>query len=431
MPHSSEKLTRLLVSSLWANWAISAGAVSMVLFVALFIPKLWMPVPVFILAYLELVYLRNVQSREGAKCTPMLRASVLALFWIGFVMLTINILNSRMLFDDYINWSNSNRDVPFVTSLVVFPVMMLSCLWVMLRGSFRNTDLGIKVNRDTVRSDGGVIAALYDREGHYQLQMLLFLAIGMCAVEWWYYFQYYININLNTPDRFFFNYMPLAMYGISLFFVWSRYQNLAAVIGPIAATERHKGVMMRYLVLKGDTLLLAMNEYDRWDTPAITYIGHLDTKDDNRIHEAFSKITGCDRFDTRMLYETFGEDNRPEIAHCAVFMEDDSCLSEWGFSNWFTLDQIDRLLKGAQLSAELSDEIYRIFTITMAWKTYDREGKRLYPIKHYRPTFRLRDLKDWTVDYGDTSWFNVAENNQDRPFFRTRKLWRKITGSKI
>lgn len=66
----------------------------------------------------------------------------------------------------------------------------------------------------------------------------------------------------------------------------------------------------------------------------------------------------------------------------------------------------------------------------MAWKTYDREGKRLYPIKHYRPTFRLRDLKDWDVDYSDTSWFAVAENNQDRPFFRTRKFWRKITGSK-
>ena len=66
----------------------------------------------------------------------------------------------------------------------------------------------------------------------------------------------------------------------------------------------------------------------------------------------------------------------------------------------------------------------------MAWKTYDRQGRRLYPIKHYRPTFRLRDLKDWDVDYSDLSWMSIAENNQDRPFFHTRRLWRKITGLK-
>jgi hypothetical protein len=64
----------------------------------------------------------------------------------------------------------------------------------------------------------------------------------------------------------------------------------------------------------------------------------------------------------------------------------------------------------------------------MAWKTYDRQGRKLYPIKHYRPTFRLRDLKRWTVDYDDLFWLTVATNNQDRPFFRVRKIWQRITG---
>lgn len=64
----------------------------------------------------------------------------------------------------------------------------------------------------------------------------------------------------------------------------------------------------------------------------------------------------------------------------------------------------------------------------MAWKTYDREGKRLYPIKHYRPTFHIGDLREWNVDYDDASWFDIAHNNEDRPFFRLRKLWRRMTG---
>ena len=64
----------------------------------------------------------------------------------------------------------------------------------------------------------------------------------------------------------------------------------------------------------------------------------------------------------------------------------------------------------------------------MAWKTYDRNGRRLYPIRHYRPTFRLRDLREWTVDYDDQSWFDIAQNNEDRRFFRLRNFWNNITG---
>lgn len=53
MPHSSERLTRRLVESLWVNWAVAAGTVSAVMLVALFVPKLWMPLPVLALAYFE------------------------------------------------------------------------------------------------------------------------------------------------------------------------------------------------------------------------------------------------------------------------------------------------------------------------------------------------------------------------------------------
>lgn len=431
MPHSSERLTRRLVESLWVNWAVAAGTVSAVMLVALFVPKLWMPLPVLALAYFEVVFMRQTEARMGSRCTSMLRVSVLTLFWTAITMLVINILNSRMLLNDYIDWSNSNKDIPFVTCLVVYPMLTLCSLWVMFRGNPSHTELSRYVHDESAAPEGDVAAAIYNREGHYQVQLMLFLSLAMNAVEWWYYFQYYFNVNLNTPDRFFFNYMPLALYGISLFFVWSRYQNLAAVVGPLAATERSRGAMVRFLILAGDHLLLALNRHERWDTPAITFVSQLEANDDNRIRKAFANITGCEEFQTRLLYDTRGNDHTIDMAHYAIFVSDENSLNgDWDQTNWFSLDQIDRLLKNAQLSAELSDEIYRIFTITMAWKTYDREGKRLYPIKHYRPTFRLRDLKDWDVDYSDTSWFAVAENNQDRPFFRTRKFWRKITGSK-
>ena len=85
-------------------------------------------------------------------------------------------------------------------------------------------------------------------------------------------------------------------------------------------------------------------------------------------------------------------------------------------------------MAGMLWSPILANELFRIHTMTMAWKTYDRSGRRLYPIRHYRPTFRFRDLPDWNVDYDDETWFDVAHNNEDRYFFRLRAFWNRLTG---
>lgn len=73
----------------------------------------------------------------------------------------------------------------------------------------------------------------------------------------------------------------------------------------------------------------------------------------------------------------------------------------------------------------MSTEMHRLHTITMAFKTYTTEGLRRYNIKNYRPTFRIKDIKSLDVDFNDSSWLFVADNNEDIPFFRFRKFWRK------
>ena len=428
MQYQSDTLTRTIVASLWVNWAIALGAIALELFLPRIMPKLWLPFPVFAIAFAELLYLRRQQAMEFSGCTAMLRVSTLTVFWSAAIMMLINILNSRMLLDDYIDWSATNKDIPFITCLIIFPTMIVMSLWVMASGysrsnsGFRDNE-GARVN--------GVIASLFSREAHYQVHLMLTIAIGLSLVEYWYYFTYYINVSMNTPDVFFFNWMPICFYLCSLYFVWNRYRNIAAIIGPIASTARNQGVMLRYLVISGDRMLLAMNEYDRWDTPAITHLPTLDAANEGKVRKAFENISGNNDFQLKYLYDTGLSDMMADVRHYAVFLPEEAYKGKEGeMESWFSLDQIDRFIKTARLSAELTDEIYRIFTITMAWKTYDAEGRRLYPIKHYRPTFRLRDLKDWTVDYNDISWLSVADNNQDRPFFHARRLWRKITGYK-
>ena len=61
----------------------------------------------------------------------------------------------------------------------------------------------------------------------------------------------------------------------------------------------------------------------------------------------------------------------------------------------------------------------------MAWKMYDVNGKRLYNIKNYRPTFRIDDIKNCEVDFNDIRWLFVSGNNEDRRCFNLRKIWYK------
>lgn len=305
--------------------------------------------------------------------------------------------------------------------------MIVMCLWVAFWGMEPTS--GLK-RADGMRAGNSVLASLFRHEAHYQVRLMLVLAIAFSIVDYWYYFKYYINVNMNTPDVFFFNWMPISLYLLSLYFVWSRYNNIASIIGPIATKARDKGVMMRYLVISGDRMLLTINEFDRWDTPAVTHMDRLDADNEAKVQDSFEQMSGNDDFQLKYLFDTGLSDMLPDVKHYAAFVNDEKFQGHDNLGSWFTLDQIDRFIKAARLSAELTDEIYRIFTITMAWKTYDSEGCRLYPIKNYRPTFRLRDLKDWEVDYNDLNWLAIADNNQDRPFFKTRRLWRKITGLK-
>ena len=83
------------------------------------------------------------------------------------------------------------------------------------------------------------------------------------------------------------------------------------------------------------------------------------------------------------------------------------------------------MIKTHKLSPLFESELNRIYTIVMSWKTYDLKGKRLYAIKDYKPTFRLRDLRYCDVDYNDINWLYVSAYNADRPFFYVRNLWNK------
>lgn len=425
-------ITQALVKSLWLNWAVAFGAIALELLLPRLMSKTWLPFAVFLIAYFELVYLRSRQRSRFPRCVAMLRVSVKTLTWSAVVMLTINLMATRHMFDSLIHWNSGNVENPYVTALVVFPTMIVISLYTILRG-YGSCVSDVYNNRSTEsQPENGVVRTLFRREARHQVNLMLVLSTAFSVIGFWYYFVYYINVNMNTPDVFFFNWMPIGLYFFSLYFMWTRYQGVANVIGPMATVTRSKGNQLRFLVIHDDQIFLSRNQFGRWDTPAITYSGSFETLSDASLRRTFESVTGYrGGFEIKYLYDSGYPGLTTVVQNYAVFVESDKYPAATDMGEWLTLDKVDRLMRTAQMSAEMTDEMHRIYTITMAWKTYDTNGKRLYPIKNYRPTFRICDLRKWTVDYNDLSWLAIADNNQDRAFFNTRRLWRKLTGNKV
>ena len=426
MIKTDETITQRLMLSLWSNWAITTLCFIAVLCTSFFLNKMITPLAVAFMAFLLLNYSTRLRSGSTPRCVLIIRIGMLSLFWTAVIMTCINFLNSRIMFNGIINWSKSSQDIPYINSLVLFPVISMVCIWEMIRGYnagfCRRCRLHTGLSRIT-----NVITAIYSRESRYQMQLLLCLSLAMSTIGWWYYVSYYINVNLNTPDRFFFSYMPIALMLFSLFFIRVRYSNMAAMVGPLTHVKKGVAQIARVIIISGDYILLATRSGGRWDTP-ISF--HLNSNKDEdirtQVEQGFQQVANLDNADLRYLYINKSYDMVSNVYHYAALLPDGQ---ENGTlpGKWFSLEMLDTLIRTTKISTEMADEIYRIYTITMAWKTYDRNGKRLYPIKQYRPSFKLRDFKEWDVDYDDASWFDIADNNEDSKFWNTRRFWKRIT----
>ncbi len=429
--HIGGRGSMFVLRSLWRTWALSYGAITLPMVFALFTPKLYMPFVTLLLSYLMYALLRYRRDSIETGCSLLIRIASVVLLWSGLIMLTINILFTPFLVGRVIELQFYNDEIPFLTCLIVFPTAIFFCSVYLLSG--RNTRQCMRCREQNGDYSGDSIAGmLYYRESRYQISLLLLVMFILTVLETWYYFFSYINANLNSPDRFVFIYMPMVVYLVSLVMMAGRYMSMLPLIHSLRTTRpgEHKPMsIVRYLVFSGDEMLVHNDADGYMDTPYELLVGQRTDIGQESARFGFSELTGLEGFSLKYLFSSKNYFSGDNVFHYAVFPTDEM-KAAIGSENdsWINLYEIDLAIKEGRLKPMLYNEIYRIHTVTMAWKTYDRNGRRLYPIKHYRPTFRLRDLPEWNVDYDDLSWFSVSINNEDRSFFHLRRLWEKASG---
>lgn len=414
------------------SWAICFGCLSLLCVAGYWIHPVWMSLLAFgMLMVVQVFNARN--SRNGAPYCPLFMvATNYSLIWIFVIMVVINLINSRWLLNTSLGGRFAHPAFPFISTLIVYPAMAVGYGYALFfRGHTNMCDAcreraGYSI-KDTLERN------VFHHEVKFQMRLSFGLSLVMTAVTWTYYFVFYINVNINTPDAFYFFALPGLLYLFSLVYFYMKYASLDFEIQMLPGVDDTKfHTLEHFMIVCHDRLLLRELEIDGmpiglWDSPAVYKRKYTTDVSENQARDDFKAISGADDFSLRRLFVTTTD--KQNCFHYAAFVDSQDELK--GLSGkWCTLLDVDLLIKAGKITRPLAYELHRVYTMTMAWKTYDREGRRLYAIRNYRPTFKLVDFKDWDIDYNDMHWLAVAQNNEDKKFYRLRKFWRQyVTGT--
>lgn len=429
------------VLGLWWNWTIGVGFLTGIIVLGMFISKVWLPIIAFALDIFMLAFVRHNRVTEQPVCRLIPFISMRAVFWSATIMVVINFMNTHWFPHYYFDSQLSNSSIPYITVLIVAPVTMLVTIIAIVRGRRFGYCADCRM-RYGAAAERGMLGNLFSQEANFQLRGLLWMSLSVSVVEWLYYALFYINVNINTPDAFFFQWMPVLLFvgtfiyfGIRYVSTWQYYcQNVDSG----GAMGHGRFSLLRFIVMWNDSILLVKPKgYDgdsasddtRLDTPIKIRIPYRERMTSADAMAYFRNLSDTDNARIRFMYLNTNFNTDSNIFHYACFVDGPDLEGTRLKGEWYTLSQIQRLSGGGGVASALTAEINRIYTVAMAWKTYDRKGRRLYDIKHYKPTFHLRDFPKWDVDFNDPNWLFVATHNEDCRFYHLKRLWRKfITG---
>lgn len=424
------------IFSMWRGWVICSGAFIVLLVLSLWVSPLVLPLIAFTMQFVIFLFVRNNREASVPVCYLLPFVCTRCLFWSGVVMVLINLGYRYGWWEHFIDISTVNPKIPYITVLIIAPVCFVVALWAMLRGGRLQFCRDCQLRHGTP-AERGFLGLLFTQEARYQVKLMVIFAGVMTVLVWGYHLICYINVNLNRPDRLIFVWLP-SIYlvltwiymGLRYISIWSYYcKNVALQKGQ----ELSRVTRIRFLIVSGDNTLLKMQ--DEHDTPTPT--GKYDTpvsvstpyRENVTLYDAdsiFRDVTRLTDFKIRFMYSGDTGNADSNIFHYIVTLPENVDLSGSRLNGeWFNLFQVERMINNHEVVPLFTAEVIRLYSVTMAWKTFDRQGRRLYKIKNYRPTFRLRDINNWDVDFNDPQWLHIWQTNQDQRFWRLRRIWRR------
>jgi len=439
MTSLTDSKDRRAILSLWLGWLVSSGAITAIAVLSLWMTRIWLPIIALSLGLALYIVVRRNREAFTPMCYVVPYVCIYVMVWSGIVMTAIDIINTPRIIEHPMIDSREGT-VPYLGALIVYPIAAAAYLYSAVKG-YR-----LGYCRDCRRrfgnpSERGFLGMIFSQEGLFQRKTMAWLCCGMTITSWAYYFFDYINISLTEADIYVFFVLPAVIFiianlctgirAMSIYYYYNR--DFGSMLPNTNGTTT-----VRYIIICGNEIYLHIPDPksetvigdEKIDTPLklrFPFRHNVSIQDARTWAMNFLQTPRASDIDIRFMYSNTSANAESNMFHYLVFAKSRDAIENSAIKGceWFTIYDIDRMLKKHMCNLLFGAEIVRLHTIAMAWKTYDREGRRLYKIKNYTPTFRLCDIPKWDVDYNDSHWLYVAENNEDKPFYRWNKFWRR------
>lgn len=403
--------------SLWLNWTFPLASVMLIIFIAPYFSKIVTAIFCFVVVLVFHGLIRNNRLRESPFCFLIPYIVEISLFWVGSSILFFEIFGGNIITE--LSGQPYNHRTPIMPILFFTPIASLVTLWIKIR-NYKNTFCTDCVARMGVTTERSLLGKIYSKEAQLQVLLILIISVGLAVVVWYHYFSSYINTDFNRRDKYVFVYLPVCVFFVSLLALGIRYYNIRKFL---LSKDCQTSTIIRFLIISGEKFFL-VNDGSLIDTPAKITQKFTASHSDVKPEDVFQNINYIKNFTIKFLYQSADYRTVSNIFHYAAFVPEES-MGEFKGGQWIDLEQLQFLLGLNILSQQFLLELSRIYTTAITWKTYDKSGKRRYKIKHYKPTFRLSDMKNWDVDFNDPTWLYVSVVNEDKPFYFIRSLWHK------
>lgn len=423
------------IMATWRHWAVSLALVVIMILLSPIVSREAFPlIPLAFAALLALfIYGKRKRSNQGLAIPYIVTVSML----LEAVLLFGLNLTERIIDIYELTGKPANAELPVIVQLSISPVLAaVSGIFILRRlgsGRFFRGQHG--------RSDVSIVQRMVWQETRYQTRLLFMLSLGMSVAAWLYTYYSFVTISINKPDKFFFQWLPLIVYILSLVYLGFRCVSLWAFYSqndPVMMLNPHRSSIMRCLIVCHDHLYLINRRLDVkhevntfYETPVRLRMPFTKSFSTDEALKLFRQYTGLDKGIKafRFIFDTFAPDTDNSLFHylCIVDEEKDLDPSRINGGKWYSIDQLKRMDREHTLSAELSAELVHIYTVGATSKRYDIDGNRRYAIKDYVPGFSLSEIGERNIDFTDPRWLRVARLNADKPFFHLRRFLSRIT----
>ena len=252
---------------------------------------------------------------HNSSCMIIVYAFFLILMTYTFFTITLNLLFYLRIVDTSWNFILFEID-PFLPSLVLIPIGTIVLAYIYLRSGKLALCTDCKISRGDMYSRGK-LGFILNQEAKYQLRNLLSLFFSLSLIMWTYYLLFYININVNSRDKYVFIWLAVICFIIDEIYFIFRYYNLYMdlmendeVLNEEDLESISNTIYLRVYIISGnsvyvnpDTPALDNPEKNVIDTPFFFKVPEYEIDNNEKVSEYVGNMIGYENGELKPFFK--------------------------------------------------------------------------------------------------------------------------------